>query len=229
MGVFSHPPFHVEIERDRKDGTRFILTNQYQVPLTAYVEEITPVPDGQQGGVEHRLHVVDALIRNGELLSSIPENLSTMHYVSHNLGREDAQPGVAAVVWEDGLTYGPQELIQKVIARRRLSSLFHQHAIDLLQTGLKEGWDANRYVAEGRSREEGLHPMAVDAEMDIIMEFPLAVVVDNLMRVRRDNPGSVDRVAKMMLERELTEKGALDSGLSAMENPAPSVPRICAK
>lgn len=229
MGVFSRPPFYVEFERDRKGGTRFVLTNQYQVPLTAYVEEITPVPDEQQGGVEHRFHVVDALIRSGELLSPIPENLSTMHYVSHNLGREDAQPSVAAVVWEDGLTYGPQELIQKVIARRRLSSLYHQHAIDLLQTGLKEGWDANRYVAEGRSHEEGSHVMEVDAELDIIIEFPLAVVVDNLMQVRRDNPGNADRAAKMMLERELKEKAALDSGLSAMENPAPSVPRICAK
>jgi hypothetical protein len=144
MGVFSRPPFHVEVERDRKDGTRFILTNQYQVPLTAYVEEITPVADGRQGGVEHRFQVVDALIRTAELFSPIPGNLSTMHYVSHNLGREYAQPGVAAVVWEDGLTYGPPELVQKVITRRRLSSLYHQHAIDLLQTGLKEGRDANR-------------------------------------------------------------------------------------
>ncbi len=229
MGVFSRPPFHVEVERDRKDGTRFILTNQYQVPLTAYVEEITPVPDGQQGGVEHRVRVVDALIRNGELLSPIPENLSTMHYVSHNLGRKDAQPGIAAVVWEDGLTYGPQELIQKVIARRQVSSSYHQNAIELLQTGLKEGWDANRYVAEGRSREEGLHVREVDPKLDIIIEFPLAVVVDNLMQIRRDNPGAVDRMAKMMIERELKEKGVLDSGLSAMENPAPSVPRICAQ
>jgi hypothetical protein len=111
------------------------------------------VPDGQQGGVEHRFHVVDALIRNGELLSPIPENLSTMHYVSHNLGREDAQPSVAALVWEDGLTYGPQELIQKVIARRRLSSLYHQHAIDLLQTGLKEGWGRTAmWQREGRTK-----------------------------------------------------------------------------
>jgi hypothetical protein len=71
--------------------------------------------------------------------------------------------------------------------------------------------------------------MEVDAELDIISEFPLAVVVDNLMQVRRDNPGNADRMAKMMIERELKEKAALDSGLSAMENPAPSVPRICAK
>jgi hypothetical protein len=229
MAVFTHPPFHVEVERDRKDGTRFLLTNNYQVPLTAYAEEITPAPDGQQGGVEHRFHMVDALIRNGELLSPIPENLSTMQYVSHNQGREDAQPSVVAVVWEDGLTYGSPDLIQKVIARRRLSSLYHQHAIDLLQTGLKEGWDANRYVAEGRSREEGMHVKEVDAELDIIIELPLAVVVDNLMQVRRDNPRNVDRMVKMLLESELKEKVALDSGLSAMEDPSLSVPRICAQ
>jgi len=152
-----------------------------------------------------------------------------MNSVSHNVRREDAQPSVAAVVWEDGLTYGTQELIQKVIARRRLSLLYHQHAIDLLQTGLKEGWDAKRFVAEGRSREEGLEVMGFNTQLEMIVEFPLGVAVDNLIRAQRDNPGSVDRMAKMMLELELKEKGALDSGLSAMENPGPSVPFMCAE
>ncbi len=226
--IYTRPPFHVEVESDREFGTRFILTNEYQLPITAYVEEITPVPDGQEGGVEHRFHLVDALIRNGELLWPIPENLSTIHGVSHNSGRADAQPSIAAVVWEDGLTYGPQELIQKVIARRRLSSVYHQHAIDLLQAGLKEHWDANRWVAEGRSREEGLHVRSVDAEMEMIVEFPLAEVVDNLMQTRRERPENAERIAKMMLERELKEKEALDAGVRSMEDPALSVPRICA-
>lgn len=228
MGVYTQPPFQVEVERDRKDGTRFILTNHYQVPLAAYVEEITPVPDGPEGGVPHGFHVVDALIRSAELYASIPENLSTIRGVTHNQGRADAQPSIAAVVWEDGLTYGPPELIQKVIARRKLSLLYHQHAIDLLQTGLKENWDANRWVAEGRSREDGSH-MTVDREMEIGIEFPLTVVVDNLVRVRQENPDNVGRVAKIMLERELKEKEALDAGVRAMENPGPSVPRICAE
>jgi hypothetical protein len=71
--------------------------------------------------------------------------------------------------------------------------------------------------------------MTVDREMEIIIEFPLEVVVDNLVRVRQENPDNVGRLAKMMLEGELKEKGAVDAGLSAMENPGPSVPRICAK
>ena len=40
------------------------------------------MPDGQEGGVEHRFHLVDALNRDGELLWPIPENLSTIHGVS---------------------------------------------------------------------------------------------------------------------------------------------------
>lgn len=51
-------------------------------------------------------------------------------------------------------------------------------------------------MAEGRSQEE---------EMDMIIEFPLAVVVDNLMQVRRDNPtmwaGGEDR-ARTRIERK---------------------------
>jgi hypothetical protein len=70
--------------------------------------------------------------------------------------------------------------------------------------------------------------MEVDRELGIIIEFPLAAVVDNLMQVRRDKPENGDRVAKLMLERELKEKRALESGLNAMENPGLSVPSICA-
>lgn len=35
-------------------------------------------------------------------------------------------------------------------------------------------------------REEGLHVRTVDAEMDRIVEVPLAVVADNLIQARRD-------------------------------------------
>lgn len=229
ISVFRRPPFHVEVERDRKDGTRFILTNNYQEPLTAYVEEITPVPDGKEGGVQHHFHIVDALIRTTELVSPIPYGLSTINYVSRNVGRADAKPGIAAAVWEDGLMYGPPDLIQKVVARRERSLLYHQHAIDLLQFGLKEHWDANRFVAEGRSREEGLPVTDVDPELNLIIEFPLAIAVDNLMRIRRENPDNIWRAAQQMLDQELKEKAALDSGLSTMKNPLPSAPFMCAQ
>jgi hypothetical protein len=109
-----------------------------------------------------------------------------VHYVSHNQGRKDAQPGVAAVVWEDGLTYGPQELIQKLMARRRLSLLYHQHAIDLLETGLKEHWDANRFEAEGRLREEVLRVREIDIQLDIVTDFA-AAFLDRIL-VRKGHP-----------------------------------------
>jgi len=216
---FTTPPFHVEVERDGKNGTRFILTNEYRVPLTAYVEEITPVPDGQEGGVEHVFYLVDGLDPSGDLMSPIPFGLSTIRGISHNAGRADAQPGVAALVWEDGLTIGPDNLVQRIVARRRLSSEYHQHAIDLLQTGLKEGWDANRYVSEGTAREEKWHAMSVNRELNLIVESPLQIVVDNLERMRRENPGNTERMAKMLLEEQFKQKEIIDAGLAAMVGP----------
>lgn len=50
--------------------------------------------------------------------------------------------------------------------------------------------------------------MGVNTELDMIVEFPLAVAVDNLMRVRRESPGDAARMAKMILEGELKEKAA---------------------
>ena len=67
------------------------------------------------------------------------------------------------------------------------------------------------------TREEGLHVRTVDTEIDMIVEFPLAVVVDNLIQARRDKPENTERVAKMMPARELKEKATLAGGiLSAM-------------
>jgi hypothetical protein len=227
--IFARPPFNLEVERDGRHGTRFILTNEYRLPLTAYVEEITPVPDGQEGGVEHHFHVVDGLDPSGELMSPIPFGLSLVRGVSHNVGRADAQPGIAAVVFENGRTYGPDDLVQLIIARRRLLSLYHQHAIDLLQSGLKEGWDANRYVSEGRGREEGLDIMSVDRELSLIVESPLKIVVDNLMRMRRENPDMAERFAKELLESQLKRKAVVDAGLAAMVGPQTESTLGCVK
>jgi hypothetical protein len=54
---------------------------------------------------------------------------------------------------------------------------------------------------------------AVDTEIDMIVEFPLAVVVDNLIPAWRDKPQNTERVAKMMLGRELKEKATLAGGI----------------
>jgi|GEM_PF-4894330 len=226
---FTTPPFHVEVERDGKNGTRFILTNEYRFPLTAYVEEITPVPDGQEGGVEHGFYVVDGLDPSGDLMSPISFGLSTIRGVSHNVGRPDAQPGVAAVVWDDGLTFGPDNLVQRIIARRRLSSEYHQHAIDLLQTGLKEHWDANRYESEGTALEEKWHAMAVNRDLNLIVESPLQIVVDNLVRIQRENPANTERMAKMLLETQLKQKEVIDSGLDAMVGPQTETSGPCVR
>ena len=58
--------------------------------------------------------------------------------------------------------------------------------------------------------------MSVDRELNLIVELPLQIVVDNLMRVRRENPGNADRMAKMLLETQLRQKEVVDAGLATM-------------
>jgi len=124
-------PFHFEVDVDRKQGPLTILTNLHSSPLTAYVEEITPVQSRPQH-IRHGFGVVDALTRT-ELLSPIPRGLSFLGSVAHISGEPYPQVNVVAAVWEDGSSYGPDELIQQIIARRRFSAEEHQHAVNLLQ------------------------------------------------------------------------------------------------
>jgi hypothetical protein len=78
-------PLHFEVELDRKNGPRTILTNLHSAPLTAYVEQIMPVPSQQPQHIGAGFRVVDALLRSG-LLSPVPRGLSVIGSVEHIIG-----------------------------------------------------------------------------------------------------------------------------------------------
>lgn len=71
-------PFGLGNYRDSKNFPFYLLTNIYSSPLTAYVIEIIPVPNGQEQHIGHGFRFVDLLTDSAELRSPIPRGLSTM-------------------------------------------------------------------------------------------------------------------------------------------------------
>jgi hypothetical protein len=127
---------------------------------------------------------------------------------------------VVAAVFEDGRTYRPDDLVHRIIVRHRLQSGYLQHAIELLQAGIKEGWDVDRLVSEGsRAREEKLHALEEGPDRSLGREFPLTVVVDNLMAMQKERPDTLTRAVNQLLEMELKKKELLDASLAAMGDP----------
>lgn len=54
---------------------------------------------------------------------------------------------LVAAVWEDGSTFGPDELLARIFDSRRTLADSYDRAIAMLQTGLEKNWTAEEYLA----------------------------------------------------------------------------------
>lgn len=88
----------------------------------------------------------DALTRVG-LPAPIPRGLSFVTGVPHLVGESVPDPVLAAAIWEDGSTYGPEDLLARISSNRSALADSYDRAIAMLQTGLDKNWTAAEYSA----------------------------------------------------------------------------------
>jgi hypothetical protein len=223
-------PLHFEVELDRKNGPRTILTNLHSAPLTAYVEQIMPVPSQQPQHIGAGFRVVDALLRSG-LLSPVPRGLSVIGSVEHIIGEPYPQVTLVAAVWEDGSTYGLDELVQRVLTARRASLEELQHAILLLQTGLKQGWIQQQYLTAVKTRKDEPCVASKSSEQARRVCLEARVVYDtitlNLQRDANDDPASLEKLVKQVLEILVQRRDTLRASLPALPNPPAEIAANC--
>src|SRR6266581_6351979 len=119
-----------EVEEHGEYGPRIIITNLHQYPLTAFVVRMEPKPVDD---VINAL-VYDTLTRVG-LLAPIPRGISSIPGAPHQVGGPVSDAHLAAAVWEDGSTYGPDNLLLRISSSRRESADSYARAMAELQTG----------------------------------------------------------------------------------------------
>jgi len=159
----------MELERRFAHGPRIIIRNLHQYPLTAFVVRTEPksVDD-----VINTL-VYDALTRV-RLLAPIPRGMSSILGAPHQVGGPVTDANLAAAVWEDGSTYGPDNLLLRISSSRRELADSYDRAIAKLQTGLEKNWTAEEYLAAA--------PATFTAK---IMARPW--ITDNMQRAAQEN------------------------------------------
>jgi hypothetical protein len=204
----NRPPLDFETELDRKAGPRFILTNVYSSPLTAYVVQF-PKSEEKSAHVSG-LMIQDALTREG-MLSPVPRGLSLIGGVGHIVGGPIPQPSLVAAVWEDGSTYGPADVIEKVLAIRRAVLDAHNEAIKLLESGLAQHWNQYQY---GTAANEKLHALKPMGQQSVMAGLVYSTISPNFgsEEVGIDRQ-QLERRVKSILERIVKERDALESGL----------------
>ena len=216
------PPVQFEILQTADHQPRMVITNLHPYPLTAFMVRTDPTaPDS----ITNTL-VFDALTHVG-LLAPVPRGLSLVMGVPHPVGVSVPDPVLAAVVWEDGSTYGPDELLARMPRARTALADSYDRAIAMLQTGLDKNWTAAEYSAGARQLRLPIDPgRPASPESTAAGGTPLSNITVNMDRMARDSRSAriVDSVARFLLTHFTQERDALRQSL-AESTPAPDQPK----
>jgi hypothetical protein len=137
---FPEPPVSFELVESADHRPRIIITNLYQYPLTAYMLQTEP----RSAADSPPTMIHDALTRM-DLLAPIPRGLSHQIGVPQ-VGELVSSAKLVAAVWEDGSTFGPDELLARISRSRKALADSYDLAIATLQTGLEKNWTAEEYL-----------------------------------------------------------------------------------
>jgi hypothetical protein len=216
------PPVQFEILQTADFQPRMVVTNLHQYSLTAFIVRTDPTaPDS----VTNTL-VFDALTHRG-VLAPIPRGLSLVVGLPHPVGLSVPDPVLGAAVWEDGSTYGPDELLARMPRARTALADSYDRAIAMLQTGLDKNWTAAEFSAAARQLRPPTDRARPAIPESIVADgTPLFNITVNMDRMARDNRPAriVDSVARSLLTHFTQERDALRQVL-AESTPAPDQPK----
>jgi hypothetical protein len=179
----ERPPVQLQILETAEHEPRMIITNLHQSPLTAFLVRTDPTP---ANSITNTL-VFDALTRTG-LLAPIPRGLSFVTGLPHIGGRSAPDPVLAAAVWEDGSTFGPDELLARIPKARSALADSYDRAIVMLQTGVDKNWTSGEYSVAAQQLRLPIDPAKPALpESSVADGAPLFNIALNMDRMARDN------------------------------------------
>jgi hypothetical protein len=217
---FPEPPVSFELVESADHRPRIIITNLHQYPLTAYVLQTEP----KSAADSPPTMIHDALTRM-DLLAPIPRGLS--HEIGvPQVGELVTSAKLVAAVWEDGSTFGPDELLARISSSRKAMADSYGLAITALQTGLEKNWTAEEYLnaAEQLRPQMPTKRMATVAEAELASEklipqgLPGHTIADNMQHAIQDDrsPVRVEKLAQILLENFEQSRDALRKALIGM-------------
>jgi hypothetical protein len=190
----ERPPVQFEVEENGEHGPRIIITNLQQNPLTAYVVQTVPKSADEAA----QTVVCDALTRR--------------------VGGPVPGATLGAAVWEDGSTYGRDDLLLRISNDRSAFADNDDRALALLQTGLDKNWSAREYIAAVESLQSQMRQAAAGAPAkELILsaqsDLPVRTITYNMQRAADEN-GPATAVAQGLLALLTQQRDSLRRALS---------------
>jgi hypothetical protein len=210
----ERPPVQFEILHTADQQPRMVITNHHQYPLTAFIVRTDPTA---ANSITNTL-VFDALLRMG-LLAPIPTGLSFVAGVPHPEGQSVPDPVLAAAVWEDGSTYGPDELLTRIPKARSALADSYDRTIALLETGVDKNWSPAEYSAAAQQLR--LHSVATPEtgvpEASVAQTTPIYTITINMERMARQQRSAkmVALVVRSLLTLFTKNRDALHQALAS--------------
>ncbi|PYT94544.1 MAG: hypothetical protein DMG36_04350 [Acidobacteria bacterium] len=217
-------PAQLEFAEAAEHRPLVIITNSYQFSMTAYV--VQTEPKSADDNSQTLIH--DALTRIGGLFAPIPKGLSHKIGIPHVEGAPMPDAKLVAAVWEDGSTFGSDELLARISNSRKALAESYDRAIAILRNGLDKNWTAEEYLTAAlQLKPPTLSRMATVEEAQavsqkfIVQGIPSRTITDNIQHaVQQDrSPARVAKLAQILL-RQFEE--SRDSLRKALSGPFPS-------
>jgi len=227
------PPVSFDLAESADHKPIFILTNLYQYPLTAYIVQADYIvrTGPKLAGDPVQTQVCDALTHIGGLLASVPRGLSHKIGLLHLTDESARDAKLVAAVWEDGSTFGPDEMLARISELRKAQANRYDLAIATLQTGLEKNWSAKEYFDAAQKLKPPLPPKTGSiAEAKAASEQLTAEVIpglalrDNMQHAVQDDspPAGVAKLAQILLKQFQESRDALRKALSRPPPPLTS-------
>lgn len=209
----ERPPVQFEVEENADHGPRIIITNLQQYPLTAYVVQTVPKSTDEAT----QTVVCDALTRV-MLLAPIPRGLSHVLTVPRRVAEPAPGATLVAAVWEDGSTYGPDDLLVRISKGRSAFADNEDRALALLQTGLDKNWSAREYLAAVESLQSQMRQVttgasAAELTLWVQSDLPVRTITLNMQRLADEN-GPATANAQSLLTLFTQQRDSLRRALS---------------
>lgn len=216
----ERPPVQFQILQTAEHEPRIVVTNLHQYALTAFIART----DRTAANSITNTMVFDALARMG-LLAPIPRGLSFVTAVPHVVGEPFPDPVLAAAVWEDGSTYGPDDLLARISGTRSAFADSYDRAIAMLQTGLDKNWTAAEYSSAAQQLKLARDPaQATIPEAAMADSIAIRTIAVNMDQATQENrpPKLTALIARNLLKRFTQDRDALRQSLGGSTSPADS-------
>lgn len=216
----DRPPVQFEVDLGAERGPRLMVTNLHQYALTAVVIQ----KEFAQGKGVSQTILLDALTRSA-LLAAVPRGLSFI--MSLPVSDRETLPDtrLVAAVWEDGSTYGPEDLLQQVVAGRAATTGIYERALSLLEEGLEKNWTADQYISAANKLRNALATEGSAAQSSVVI---LMSITSSLQAAQARGQLQVTRVAKALAEhfRQSREALRLATDLPPASSPPGKPPEV---